>query len=330
MRTALLVLACCAAAAVLAAGPVALPNTWSWTSSPVLVDVKSDAAHAVKSVKDPTVVFSNGVYHVVASVFTSTGYSMVYFNFTTPDRANTAPWYFLDQTAGFGGYKCAPQLFYFAPQGLWYLVFQTPYPTYSTNKNPGNPKGWSAPKTFFTAMPKSALDFWIICDDANCHMFFSDDNGGWFRTSTLKSAFPGGWSGQFTTVLKSQNKFEYYEASWVYRLTTQQLYIAGIEGLGLDGQRYYQTFTAPSLSGSWTPLTKEFASNRNVVIPSGVWTKSISHGELIRASPDERMLLNPCGIRFLYQGVDPKSMAQYDQMPYKLGLLTSTTRISGC
>eukprot|EP00727_Mastigamoeba_balamuthi_P013884 m51a1_g9118 putative actin (294) ;mRNA; f:132820-133906 len=134
----------------------------------------------------------------------------------------------------------------------------------------------------------------------------------------------------FTTVLKSQNKFEYYEASWVYRLTTQQLYIAGIEGLGLDGQRYYQTFTAPSLSGSWTPLTKEFASNRNVVIPSGVWTKSISHGELIRASPDERMLLNPCGIRFLYQGVDPKSMAQYDQMPYKLGLLTSTTRISGC
>eukprot|EP00727_Mastigamoeba_balamuthi_P006548 m51a1_g2513 putative beta- -xylanase (492) ;mRNA; r:171259-185920 len=291
---------------VLARGSVTLPSTWSWTSTGVLVDVKHDAAHPnVKSVKDPSVVFSNGLYHVVATVFTSTGYSMVYFNFATPEKASSASWYFLDRNAGFGGYKCAPQLFYFAPQGLWYLIFQSPWPTYSTNKNVGDPKGWSTPKTFFTNMPKNAIDFWTICDDVDCHLFFSDDGGDWFRTSTRKSAFPGGWTGQFTTVLKSQNKLEYFEASWVYRLSTQKLYIAGIEGIGFDGQRYYQTFTAPSLTGQWTPLAREFASSRNVRFQSGTWTKSISHGELIRANTDERMLLNPCNIRFLYQGVDP-------------------------
>eukprot|EP00727_Mastigamoeba_balamuthi_P007862 m51a1_g3697 putative glycosyl hydrolase family 62 protein (331) ;mRNA; r:383782-384838 len=319
------------AAAAVVGRPVTLPSSWSWDSTGVLVGTKHDAAHpVVKSIKDPSVVLSNGVYHAVASVVTGKGYGMVYFNFTRPGTAGAASWYFLDRNAGFGDYKCAPQLFYFAPQGLWYLVFQSPWPTYSTNKDLRNPKGWSAPKTFFTNMPNKAIDFWVICDDSDCHMFFSNDLGDWFRTSTRKSAFPGGWSGRFDTVLHSQNPQEYFEASWVYGLTTQRLYIAGIEGIGSDGHRYYQTFTAPSLTGKWTPLARDFASSRNVRFKSGAWTKSISHGELIRANADERMLLNPCGIRFLYQGVDPNSKAAYDDMPWRLGLLTSTTKINGC
>eukprot|EP00727_Mastigamoeba_balamuthi_P007889 m51a1_g3720 putative beta- -xylanase (455) ;mRNA; f:465089-466519 len=311
------------------AGSVTLPSTWSWTSSGILVDVKSDSSHAIKSVKDPTIVYYNGVYHVYATIY-STSYSMVYLNFSSFDKASSAKWYFMDKTAGFTGYKCAPQLFYFEAKKLWYLVFQTPYPTYSTNTNPGNPAGWSTPKAFFTTMPTNAIDFWTICDDANCFLFFSNDAGVWYRTQTSKSAFPNGWSTTFTTVLKSSNKYEYFEASWVYRLSTQKLYIAGIEGIGSSG-RYYQTFTATSLDGQWTSLTTGFASNSNVKFTSSsAWSQGVSHGELIRSNYAETMLLDPCNIRFFYQGLAAGSSGDYNTLPYKLGLLTSTTKVSGC
>jgi len=307
---------------------IVLPSTWTWTTSNILVDVKSDASHNVQSIKDPTIVSYNGHYHVYATIHMPSGWSMVYLNFTDFNQANKSPWYYMDRTPGFTGYKCAPQLFYFESKQLWYLIFQSPYPTYSTNRDPGNPAGWSAPKTMFTNMPSNAIDFFVICDNASCYLFFSDDNGLWFRTSTSKANFPTGWGG-FTTVLQSSNKFTYFEASWVYKLTTQEQYLAGIEGIGSDGQRYYQAFTANSLGGAWTELTSNFASHNNVQY-TVKWNNGISHGELVRANYNELVELNPCGIKFLYQGVSPDANQPYEALPYKLGLLTSTNLIPGC
>jgi len=309
-------------------GAVVLLSTWSWTSSNILVDVKSDSSHNVVSIKDPTIVQYQGHYHVFASIVDQNGYSMVYLNFSDFNSANSAPWYYMDRTAGFGGYKCAPELFYFQPHNLWYLVFQSPWPTYSTNSDPGNVHGWSTPKTYFTNMPNNAIDFFTICDDANCYLFFSNDGGVWYRTSTSKSSFPSGWGG-FTQVLKSSNQYTYFEASWVYKLTTQNEYFAGIEGIGSDGNRYYQTFTAPSLGGQWTELAPGFATHSDVKWPVN-WSSGISHGELVRAGYNELIELNPCGIQFLFQGVSPDAHNPYDQLPWKLGLLTSTTNIQGC
>jgi len=309
-------------------GAVVLPSTWTWTSSNILVDVKSNPTHNVQSVKDPTIVNYNGHYHVYATIHMPSGWSMVYFNFTDFNSANSAPWYYMDTTPGFTGYKCAPELFFFESQNLWYLVFQSPYPTYSTNSNPGNPHGWSTPRDFFTNMPTNAIDFFVICDNSNCYLFFSNDNGAWFRTSTSKANFPNGWGG-VTTVMQSSNKFTYFEASWVYKLTTQNQYFAGIEGIGSDGTRYYQTFTASSLGGQWTELAPTFASHANVKYQNN-WNNGISHGELVRAGYNELLELNPCGIHFLYQGVSASANQPYEQLPYKLGLLTSTTNINGC
>jgi len=312
----------------LAKGIPVLPSTWTWSSSDILVDIKSDGAHAVQSVKDPTVVFHNGYYHVYATIHMPSGWSMVYMNFTDFNAANKAPWYYMDRTPGFTGYKCAPQLFFFEPKQIWYLIFQDPYPTYSTNSNPGNPAGWSNPRSFFTTMPNNAIDFFVICDNTTCYLFFSDDGGLWFRTSTSKTNFPSGWGG-FTTVLQSSNKYAYFEGSWVYKLINQEKYLAGIEGIGSDGTRYYQTFTANSLSGSWTELTSTFASHNNVQYPQA-WNNGISHGELVRAGYDELLELNPCGIKFLYQGVAASAGGPYESLPYKLGLLTSTNTVPGC
>jgi len=177
-------------------------------------------------------------------------------------------------------------------------------------------------------MPNNGIDFFTICDNNNCYLFFSNDNGAWFRTSTSKGAFPSGWGG-FTTVLQSSNKYTYFEASWVYKLTTQDAYFAGIEGIGSDGTRYYQTFNASSLGGEWTMVASDFASHSNVEYPVE-WNNGISHGELVRDGYNELLEVNPCGIRFLYQGVSGSSHVPYEQLPYKLGLLTSTTKISGC
>jgi len=181
---------------------------------------------------------------------------------------------------------------------------------------------------FFTNMPANAIDFFVICDNTTCYLFFSNDGGSWFRTSTSKSNFPSGWGG-FTTVMKSSNQYTYFEASWVYKLINQEIYFAGIEGIGSDGTRYYQTFTTNSLSGSWTELTSDFASHNNAQYAQK-WNNGISHGELIRAGYDELLELNPCGIKFLYQGVSPSANGPYETLPYKLGLLTSTNPVPGC
>ncbi|NGO44215.1 hypothetical protein G6048_19285 [Streptomyces sp. YC419] len=65
---------------------------------------------------------------------------------------------------------------------------------------------------------------------------------------------------------------------------------------------------------------------RDVTFPGGVWSQDISHGEMIRASNDQTLTINPCRLQFVHQGVDPKANGNdgYIKMPYRMGLLTQT------
>ncbi len=48
----------------------------------------------------------------------------------------------------------------------------------------------------------------------------------------------------------------------------------------------------------------------------------VSHGEMVRAVNDERMILDPDNLMFLYQGLsDADNRGDYGRLPYKLGLL---------
>ena len=38
------------------------------------------------------------------------------------------------------------------------------------------------------------LDFTVICDDVNCHLFFSDGNGNLYRSQTTVANFPNGFT----------------------------------------------------------------------------------------------------------------------------------------
>jgi endo-1,4-beta-xylanase len=312
----------------------ALPASFQWTSSAALLVPTSDASHDIVAVKDPTVVRFGDRFHVYASSVSRTGvYGMVYKSFADWSQATSAPWYHMDQTAGFNTYVAAPQLFFFRPRNLWYLVFQSGPPMYSTSSDPANPGSWTRPAPFYATTPAIItqndgwLDFWVICDSQYCHLFFSDDHGRWYKSRTTVASFPSGF-GDPVIVMQDSDAGRLFEASNVYKVAGSDRYLALIEAFDSTSnwRRYFRSWTATSLEGPWTPLrdsgSAPFASTQNVTFEGAAWTNDISHGELVRTSYDETLTIDPCRLEFLYQGFDPTAdTTNYNAIPWKLGLL---------
>jgi endo-1,4-beta-xylanase len=324
-----------------AAGPrPALPPNFQWSSSGVLISPKPDATHHIVSIKDPSVVRYNNRWIVYATTANTAGnWSLAEMDFANWSQAAAAPQHFLDTNPNIGtGYRAAPELFYFAPQHLWYLVYQTGLPSYSTSTNPLDPQSWSAPKNFLDSMPPIIasnigngywVDMWVICDDVNCYLFSSDDNGHLYRSQTTVADFPNGF-GSTVIAVQDPNRFRLFEASNVYKVRGNQQYLLDVEAIGSDGRRYFRSWTSPSLDGQWEPLAgteaNPFIRSNNVTFAPGVtpWTDDFSHGEMIRAGFNQHLVIDPCHLQFLYQGEDPSASGDYSQLPWRLGLLTQT------
>lgn len=316
-----------------------LPSTFQWSSSGVLAGPKPDAQHPdAVAVKDFTVVRHNGQWQVYATTPSpSSGWGLVHFAFDDWSQAASAPHTYLDTASPIGpGYRAAPQLFYFAPQDLWYLVYQTGPPTYSTSTNPADPSSWSAPRTFIAQEPSIVtqnkgsgqwIDFWVICDAADCSLFFSDDNGHVYRAQTSLANFPNGF-GNTQIVLSESNPNALFEGTNVYNVSGSNQYLLIQEAIGSSGRRYFRSFTSGSLTGSWTPLaateSEPFAGQNNVTFPGGAWTQDISHGEMLRAGNDQTLTIDPCGLQYVYQGMDPNAGGDYIELPWRMGLLIQT------
>jgi hypothetical protein len=221
------------------------------------------------------------------------------------------------------GSTVAPEVFFFRPQNKWYLIYQWGA-RYSTNDDINNPSGWSAPQKLLAGEPNGALDFFPICDDANCYLFFSADDGKLYRSKTSIGNFPA-FSG-YDIVMSDPQAGRLFEASSVYKIQGKNEYLLLVEAYG---PRYFRSWTAPSLDGPWTPLadaqSAPFAGEANVTFQGTAWTKDISHGELFRTTYDETQTVDACHLQFLYQGVNPNSgVTDYGLLPYRLGLLTAT------
>jgi len=166
---------------------------------------------------------------------------------------------------------------------------------------------------------------WVICDAADCHLFSSDDNGHLYRSQTSLAKFPAGMSEPVIAMKDTKN--DMFEASNVYSVGEGQFLLL-VECIGANG-RYFRSWTATAIAGPWTPLAateaKPFAGMNNVVFNgTAPWTKSISHGEMIRTVVDQNMTISPCKLRYLYLGVDPAAGGEYNALPWRLGLLTQT------
>ena len=313
-----------------------LPSNFRWSSSGVLISPKSDSTHNIQGIKDPTVVYYNGRYHVFASTANASGYNLVYLNFTDWSQAGSATQHYLDRSPIGTGYRAAPQVFYFAPQNLWYLVYQTGNASYSTNPDISNPNGWTAPRNFYSSMPAIIaqnigngywVDMWVICDSANCYLFSSDDNGHLYRSQTGLGSFPNGFT---NTVIAAQdaNRNNLFEASNVYKVQGSNQYLLIVEAIGSDGRRWFRSWISTGIAGSWSPLaaseSNPFARSNNVTFPAGAWTRDISHGEMVRTAVDQTLTISPCNMRYLYQGLDPNAGGDYNSLPWRLALLTQS------
>lgn len=311
-------------------------NAFNWQSSEPLISSPVSDVNKIYGVKDPSIVSYNGKYHLFMTLAGDSGWSLAYSSFQDWQEAKTAPIIPLDSSPIGPGYRAAPQVFYFAPQKLWYLVYQGGPPLYSTNADISNPHSWSAPKPFFKSTPEilkqpnydTWLDFWNICDEKNCYLFFTGDNGDFYRAETTLAQFPNGFHN--TTRVMTGNRDDLFEASNTYKLQGTNSYLTLVEAIGKKG-RYFRAWTSNSLVGEWKPIPtssmNSFADSDNVVFSGTAWAEGVSHGEMLRSSVDQTLTIDPCKpLQFLYQGLDitQSKVTDYIKLPYKLALITAT------
>jgi endo-1,4-beta-xylanase len=314
-----------------------LPSSFHWSDQGPLVNAKPASGHSIVSVKDPSIVRYNGQWLVYATTADTSGaWSIEYTHFADFSQAASAPQYYLSDNPNLGTrYMAAPQLFYFAPKNKWYLVFQQGPPAFSTADDPTRPDTWSTPTNFFASDPPVVvqqghgwLDFFVICDTANCYLFGADDAGDIFRAQTTLANFPNGFGN--TVVALHDGAGTVFEGAAVYKVKGSNTYLMLVEGFNSAGRRIYRAWTASSLTGSWTPYatsdTSPFAGSVNTTFTTAPWTNDVSHAELIRTGYDQNLEIDPCHLQLFYQGLDPASDdgRPYSQLPWKLGLLTQT------
>jgi hypothetical protein len=293
----------------------------SWTVDDPVVIHNQVPPYDYYSAKDPTIVrYKDNWLVFYTGANQSGGWQTCFTSAPTIAELKTAKRFFMKKIEE--SYFCAPELFYFEPQNLWYLIYQdgTYSAAYSTSTDPSDPDSWSGPKSF-KITGTTGLDYYIICDDQYAYLYNTpEDESGhklYMRKTTLENFPDKGWS---SPTVAASNVFE---GSLVYHcLADNQYYLLAEEFQGGPGGRFYELFQSTSAGGPWTLVNKTWASKSSLKTWNGTkWTNNVSHGEIIRSNFNQKCEIADINkVDFLIQGTNNTS-GDYQKITWDLGLI---------
>lgn len=291
-----------------------------WRASTPLLAPGPRGSFDETAVKDPSIVRYNGRWHLFYTARGRGRYNIGYVSAARLEGLAAAPRHLLAQLRGQKEeYAAAPQIFYFRPQKLWYLIYQTTdgwyQPVYSTSANIDQPQSWTAPRPLLLKTDEAKwIDFWVIADAQHAYLFYTRSHREVMSMSTPLSQFPHG----FRDARRALDGV--HEAVHIYRVrATGEPYQMIFETF--DNQlRKFGLASASSLAGPWKRVTDDFASGSMIEKPS--WTGEASHGELLRSGYDERLEVRWRRLQFLIQGMPAgEHKGEYVDLPWRVGIL---------
>ena len=299
----------------------AIAGRWS-LGAPILSQGPEGSFDQV-AVKDPSMVFYDGKWHLFYTARSKTEYTTGYVSAKTLSGLQSAPRHELKMIRGESRYGCAPQVLYYQPQRKWYLIFQNRdanyQPAFSTTTTISQPDTWSDPRPLIRKDQQMKwIDFWVICDTTKAYLFYTQGHRGVMVRSTRLEQFPERW-GDGKEVLR-----DVHEAVHIYRVKGRSEFHMVYE-LNLGGVRSFGLATSTDLEGPWRKVTDNYATGVQLETESGVspWTEMVSHGEVVRSGHDERMEYQPNDCQWLIQGIRKKDLnVPYPSLPWKLGIIS--------
>ena len=192
MKNKVLVMSACFAVAAATMSTTAFADSWK-IDPRCFLDGPSGSFDDI-AVKDPSIVYSGGAYHLFYTSRTSSVWGLGYASASTISGLKTATHHHLT-SIGSGGGLAAPQIFYFPVKGKWFLIYQNgTTPSFSTNTSVSNYGGWTAARSMGFA--DGGIDYWCISNGTNVYCFYSANDGSHTikRRSTTVTNFPYTWS----------------------------------------------------------------------------------------------------------------------------------------
>ncbi len=303
---------------------VRVPPKWS-VETPVFRPGPKGTFDEV-AVKDPSVVFFEDKWHVFYTARGQDQYTSGYVSAERLEELQESPRFQLRQLRGRNqAYGCAPQVFYFRPQKLWYLVFQTfdsnYQPVYSTTPTIDRPDSWSKPVPLVSKDEKTKwIDFWVICDESTAYLLYTRGHRDLYAMTTDLGDFPNGFGDPRRVFGPVHEAVHVYRAKGLNQY--QMFYETRVPGA--DDLRRWGLAVAEHPLGPWRKVSDDFATADQLVYSRGAerWTEEVSHGELIRTGFDERLEYDPEETAILIQGLrESEHQGAYPELPWRLGII---------
>jgi len=331
-----------------------------WIVSEPIMTKGPDKSFDNVAVKDPSIVFYQGNYHLFytgkSAQKTAEGikYNLDtgYVSAATLAGLKAAKRYNFRDIVG--EIVIAPQVFFFEPQQLWYLIGHTKVtgkpnlaPVYLTNKNIENVHGWSKPRILKTGKTNDGfwIDFWVICDDDKAHLFYSDQKGSVLRMECPVESFPQGFAqAKEQTAMTMKGEDEYgpwriFEAQHIYHVKKPDKYLAILEcgyyeaaknWFGDARRRFMIGMVADKLEGPWVRIEKgaqEYLASAKALFNADGSKSSytqVSHPELIRSGYDQKLEIEDFNLQMIFQSFDGSRTTDnynYNDLPWELAAM---------